>query len=119
MRSAHAVRRVMMMMLKQSVNGRNVALLLEKLQTDGRLTLPFRSRTSLSLDWIVSANVRLSPAILVPGLHLSIGQAEASGELHAVLHAKIFLSFETLLQTVQLLVGECRTSFARFLVRFQ
>ena len=49
-RIAHATRRVMVMMLKQPVNGCDVALLLEKLQTDGRLTLPFRSRTSVPLE---------------------------------------------------------------------
>ena len=59
------------------------------------------------------------PSVLVPCFHLCVGEIETCGELHAVLDAQILLTFEALLQAVQLLIGERRARFAWFLVGFQ
>lgn len=48
----------------------------------------------------------ISPAILVPGLHLAIAQVELVRQLLSLLHAEILLPLERLLQRLQLMVGE-------------
>ena len=58
---------------------------------------------------------RHSPPVLVPGLDLGVGEGELGCQLHAVLHAEVFLSLERLLQTRQLVVREGRASLARLL----
>jgi hypothetical protein len=55
------------------------------------------------------------PAVLVPSFHLSVGQSEFGGQFKSVLYAEVFLTFETLLQCLQLMVGERRSSFPRLL----
>ena len=40
-----------------------------------------------------NTNTRL-PSILVPGLDLRVGERQRSGQVHSVLDAEIFLSFE-------------------------
>lgn len=53
-----------------------------------------------------------SPAILVPGLDLRVGEVERSCELHAVLHAQVLLPLEAALQLCQLVIGEGRARLA-------
>ena len=55
------------------------------------------------------------PSVLIPGFHLSVCEIEASGQFHTILYTQVFLSFETSLQTVQLVVGKCRPRFSRLL----
>lgn len=53
-----------------------------------------------------------SPAVLVPGLHLCVGEVERGGQLHSVLHAQVFLPLEAAFQLRQLMVGEGGACFA-------
>ena len=55
------------------------------------------------------------PPVLVPGLDLRVCQRELGGQLHAVLHAEVFLALEGLLQAGQLVVREGRARLARLL----
>lgn len=62
---------------------------------------------------------RASPSVLVPGLDLGVGQVELGRQFHAVLHAQVLLPFETLLQRLQLMVGERRPRFPLFLAEIR
>lgn len=53
------------------------------------------------------------PSVLVPRLDLRVGQVESRGQVHAVLHAEVFLSLEAPLQLVELVVGKGCPCFAR------
>ena len=53
------------------------------------------------------------PSVLVPGLDLCVCQVESRGQVHAVLHAEVFLSLEASLQLVELVVREGCPCFAR------
>lgn len=53
------------------------------------------------------------PSVLVPGLDLCVCQVESRGQVHAVLHAEVFLSLEAPLQLVELVVREGCPCFAR------
>lgn len=61
----------------------------------------------------VNANGARLPSVLVPGLDLCVGQVESRGQVHAVLHAEVFLSLEAPLELVELVVGEGCPGFAR------
>ena len=54
------------------------------------------------------------PAVLVPRFDLSVGESEFGCQFQAVLNAQILLTLETLLQCLQLVVGEGRPGFASF-----
>ena len=54
------------------------------------------------------------PSVLVPSLDLGVGEAELGGQFQPVLDAEVFLALETLLQRLQLVVGERRPGLARF-----
>lgn len=55
---------------------------------------------------------RLLPSVLVPGLDLRVSQVERRRQVHAVLHAEVFLPLEAALQLVELVVGEGCAGFA-------
>lgn len=65
----------------------------------------------LFLPWTAHS---CSPSVLVPGLDLCVGQVESRCQVHAVLHAEVFLPLEAPLQLVELVVREGRPGFARF-----
>lgn len=46
------------------------------------------------------------PSVLVPGLDLCVCQVESRGQVHAVLHAEVFLSLKAPFQLVELVIGE-------------
>ena len=52
------------------------------------------------------------PSVLVPGLDLCVCQVESRGQVHAVLHAEVFLSLKASLQLVELVVGKGCPCFA-------
>lgn len=54
------------------------------------------------------------PSVLVPGLDLRVSQVERRRQVHAVLHAEVFLPLEAALQLVELVVGEGSAGFAGF-----
>lgn len=58
-----------------------------------------------------------SPAVLVPGLDLRVGQAHPMGQVHAVLHRQVLVLLEHALQLLQLLVREDGPGLARLLGR--
>ena len=81
---------------EHSLNGGVViAGLRQQLEADLRLTLPFGS------------------SVLVPSFDLGIGERQRCGQVHSILNAEIFLTFETSFQLLQLMVGERRSGFAR------
>ena len=55
---------------------------------------------------------RFVPAVLIPGLDLRVGEAELGCQFQSVLDAQVFLALETLLQRLQLVVGEGRARLA-------
>lgn len=55
----------------------------------------------------------LLPSVLVPGLDLCVCQVESRRQVHAVLHAEVFLSLKAPLQLVELVVGKGCPCFAR------
>lgn len=59
--------------------------------------------------------MHLLPPVLVPGLDLGVAELQWGGQLHTVLNAQVLLLLEAPLQPRQLLVAECRPSFAGFL----
>lgn len=59
--------------------------------------------------------VHLLPPVLVPGLDLGVAELQWGGQLHTVLNAQVLLLLEAPLQPRQLLVAECRPSFAGLL----
>lgn len=67
----------------------------------------------LCLQVIIIAGSYL-PSVLVPGLDLCVCQVESRGQVHAVLHAEVFLSLKAPLQLVELMVGKGCPCFARF-----
>ena len=71
-----------------------IAGLRQQFEADLRLTLP------------------LGASVLVPGLDLSVGERQRSGQVHSVLDAEVLLPFEASLQLLQLMVGEGGSGFA-------
>lgn len=61
-----------------------------------------------------SVRSALLPSVLVPGLDLRVRQVEGGRQVHAVLNAEVFLSFEAPLQLVELVVREGCAGFAGF-----
>lgn len=57
------------------------------------------------------------PAVLVPGLHLSVTELQRRRQLHPVLDAQVLLPLEAALQVRQLLIAERCASFTRLLQR--
>ena len=57
-----------------------------------------------------------SPSILIPGFDLCVGQVQLGRKFHAILNTQVFLSFEALLQTVQLMVRKSGPRFSRLLL---
>lgn len=53
------------------------------------------------------------PSVLVPGLDLRVCQVESRRQVHAVLHAEVFLSLKAPLQLVELVVGKGCPCFTR------
>lgn len=54
----------------------------------------------------------LGPPVLVPGLHLGVGQVQLGCKLLPVLHREILLFLETSLQSLKLVVGEGCSCFS-------
>lgn len=54
--------------------------------------------------------------VLVPGLHLSVGQAQALSQIRPILDSQILLSIELPLKCLQLEIGKCRPSLPWLLV---
>lgn len=69
---------------------------------------------SLVVSAAVIKNDGRLPSVLVPGLDLCVCQVESRGQVHAVLHAEVFLSLKAPLKLVELVVGKGCPCFARF-----
>ena len=74
----------------QRLHGRVVALLRQQLEPHACRSLP------------------LGSSVLVPGLHLSVGQVELGGQLLPVLHGEVLLLLKAALEGLQLVVAERR-----------
>ena len=74
----------------QRLHGRVVALFCQQLEPHACRSLP------------------LGSSVLVPGLHLSVGQVELGGQLLPVLHGEVLLLLKAALEGLQLVVAERR-----------
>lgn len=63
---------------------------------------------------LYTLGLNVLPSVLVPGLDLGVGQIQLGRQFHAILHAQVFLPLETLLERLQLMIGERRPGFSLF-----
>lgn len=64
---------------------------------------------------LIKSSFKKRPSVLIPGLDLCVAQVEFGGQLHPVLDTEVLLSIEALLQSVELVIGEGRSSLSRLL----